>query len=373
VSDVELFKGMLAAPNDLVIVGGAVDVRVAFDVLPVPALAEVTVTLLFFTPPVVAVTFAPTRQDAPGAKAAPVRLTDVEPAVAIAVPPQVLLSPLGVVTTKPAGKLSVNATPVIETTLAAGFVMRKLSEVEPFTATLAAPKDFAMTGGLATVRFALAVLPVPPFVELTAPVVLVRLPDAVPVTFTTTVQVLFTATVPPVSDTLPEPAVAVTVPPHEFVRPLGVVTTSPAGSESVNATPVSATVFAGGFVTESVSEVVPFSGTADAPKAFAIEGGASIVTEADAVPPVPPCVEVTTLVVLFCVPAVMPVTFTANVQDELAARVAADRLTALAPEVPVIVPPPQVPVNPLGVETTNPVGKVSVKPTAARLCVVLLF
>lgn len=33
------------------------------------------------------------------------------PAVAVTVPPQVLLSPLGVATTKPAGKLSVKATP----------------------------------------------------------------------------------------------------------------------------------------------------------------------------------------------------------------------------------------------------------------------
>jgi hypothetical protein len=373
VSDVDPFSGILVAPNDLLIEGAEVEVRVAVDVLPVPALAEVTVTLLFFTPPLVAVTFAATMQDAPGAKVAPVKMTEVEPAVAVAVPPQVLLSPLGVVTTKPAGKLSVNAKPVIETTLAAGFVMRKLSEVELFTATPAAPKDFAMTGGLATVKFALAVLPVPPFVELTAPVVLVILPDDVPVTFTTRAQVLFTATVPPDSETLPDPAVAVAVPPQVFVSPLGVVTTSPAGSVSVNATPVSAAVFAAGFVIESVSEVVPFSGTADAPKAFAIEGGASTVTEADAVPPVPPCVEVTVLVVLFCVPAVMPVTFTENVQDALAASVAADRLTTFVPAVPVTVPPPQIPLNPLGVETTNPAGKVSVNPTPARTCVVLLF
>jgi hypothetical protein len=364
---------MLAAPNDLVIVGGAVEVSVAFDVLPVPAFVEVTVTLLFLTPPVVAVTLTEIAQDAPVAKVAPDKLTEAEPAAAVAVPPQELVSPLGVETTKPAGKASVNATPVSETTFAAGFVIVKLKDVEPFTGTLAAPKDFAITGGLATVRFALAVLPVPPFVELTAPVVLVRLPDVVPVTFTTRVQVLFTATFPPVSETLPDPAVAVAVPPQLFVSPLGVVTTSPAGSVSVNATPVSAAVFAAGFVIESVSEVVPFSGIADAPKAFAMEGGASTVTDADAVPPVPPCVEVTALVVLFCVPAVMPVTFTKNVQDALAASVAADRLTTLAPAVPVIVPPPQLPVNPLGVETTNPVGNVSVKPTPARLCVALLF
>jgi len=41
-SDVEPFSGMLAAPNDLVIAGGAVEVTVALEVLPVPPLAELT-------------------------------------------------------------------------------------------------------------------------------------------------------------------------------------------------------------------------------------------------------------------------------------------------------------------------------------------
>jgi len=41
VRDVEPFRGMLAAPNALMITGGAVTVMEAFDVLPVPSL-EVT-------------------------------------------------------------------------------------------------------------------------------------------------------------------------------------------------------------------------------------------------------------------------------------------------------------------------------------------
>jgi len=172
-SDVEPFRGMLAAPNDLVRTGGASAVSVAFDVLPVPALAEVTETLLFLTPPVVAVTFTETVQDALVARVAPVKLTAPEPAAAVAVPPQEFVKALGVETTKPAGKVSVNATPVSETVFAAGFVITKLKEVEPFTGTEAAPKDFTMDGGLATVRLAVAVLPVPPFVEVTLPVVFV--------------------------------------------------------------------------------------------------------------------------------------------------------------------------------------------------------
>ena len=48
-----------------------------------------------------------------------------------------------------------------------GFVMVKLSEVEPFNGMLEAPKAFAMVGGATTVIEALEVLPVPAFVEVT--------------------------------------------------------------------------------------------------------------------------------------------------------------------------------------------------------------
>ena len=68
-------------------------------------------------------------------------------------------------------------------------------------------------------------------------------------------------------------------------------------------------------------------------------------------------------VVLFCVPAAMPVTFTENVQELLAAIVPPLRLITFVPAVAVIVPAPQVPVRPFGVETTRPAGSVSLKPT----------
>ena len=53
-----------------------------------------------------------------------------------------------------------------------GLAMLNVSEVVPFSGIVAAPKSFVMVGGVATERFAVAVLPVPPFVEETAPVVL---------------------------------------------------------------------------------------------------------------------------------------------------------------------------------------------------------
>ena len=46
-------------------------------------------------------------QEAPAARAAPERLTEEDPAVAVAVPPHVLLRAGVGATTKPAGKLSV--------------------------------------------------------------------------------------------------------------------------------------------------------------------------------------------------------------------------------------------------------------------------
>jgi hypothetical protein len=101
------------------------------------------------------------------------RLTDPEPDVAATVPPQVLLT-LGVAaTTRPAGRLSANARP-LRARAAFGLVMLKLSDVVPFKGIEAAPKVLVMLGGVATVRVAEAVLPVPPLVELTAPVVLVN-------------------------------------------------------------------------------------------------------------------------------------------------------------------------------------------------------
>ena len=63
----------------------------------------------------------------------------------------------------------------------------------------------------------------------------------------------------------------VSVPPQTVVVP--VATVNPAGSVSVNATPVSA-VPALGLVIVNVSEVVAFSGIVVGLNAFAIDGGA---------------------------------------------------------------------------------------------------
>ena len=161
------FSGMLAAPKAFAIVGGATTVMDAFDVLPVPAFVEVTWTLLFFTPAVVPWTSIETVQLAPGISVAPLNDTDEDPPIAVAMLPQLLLRFGEEATTNPAGRLSVNATPFsVRFTLV--LVSVKVRLVVPFRGIVAAPKAFAMVGGLMTVRLAEEVdrAPVPAAVEL---------------------------------------------------------------------------------------------------------------------------------------------------------------------------------------------------------------
>lgn len=98
-------------------------------------------------------------------------------------------------------------------------------------------------------------------------------------------------------------------------------------------------------------------------KAFIIAGGATTVVVAVAVLPCPPFVEQTLLVVLFLTPALVPVTLTLKVQELFVANVAPDKRIEPDPPVAEIVPPLQELVNPFGVATTKPAGKVFVKPT----------
>jgi hypothetical protein len=157
-------------------------------------------------------------------------------------------------------------------------------------------------------------------------------------------------------------AVTVNVPPQWEL--LAVVTVSPVGRVSLNATPVNETGFPAGLVTVKVRVVVPFTAIPVGENDCAIDGGASTFSVADAVRPLPPSVDVIAEVVLVSAPALVPVTFTENVQDPAPARAAPDSVTELLPAVAVIVPPPQDPVSPLGVATVIPEGKVSLKPTA---------
>src|ERR1700691_435318 len=96
-----------------------------------------------------------------------------------------------------------------------------------------------------------------------------------------------------------------------------------------------------------------------APKATASDGGATTVRVAEAASPVPPWFEVTALVILVLVPAVVPVTCTEDEHEPLAAMVTPERLT-LPPPCAALGVPPQVLVCPLGDATTSPIGSASV-------------
>ena len=186
-----------------------------------------------------------------------------------------------------------------------------------------------------TVSVALAVLPVPPLVEVTAEVVLVLSPGLVPVTLIENVQEAPAARVAPARLTPPLPAVAVIAPPpHAPVRPLGVATRSPAGNASVNATPVSA-VTALGLLIVKLTDDVPPGVIDEGVRLLAIAGGTNAFTPSVALAtlPVPPLVEVTFPVTLVLSPGTAEVTLIEIVQEAPAVRVAPERLTLLPPEI----------------------------------------
>jgi len=165
------FTATLAGAKDFVKVGGATTVSVALEVLPGPPSVEVTLTALSFTPALIANTLTEKVQEDPGASVPPARVMVLPSMGAVTVPvPQV---PTGAAFTKtPAGRVSVNPMPV-SGMLLFGLVIRNVSVLLLFTGMLVGLKDLTMLGGAATISVAEAVRPVPPLVELTAPVVFV--------------------------------------------------------------------------------------------------------------------------------------------------------------------------------------------------------
>lgn len=86
------------------------------------------------------------------------------------VPPQTVNDAL--TTVMPACNVSLNATPVSASVLAAGFVIVKPRNEVALSAIVAGVNDFAMIGGASTAILAEAVKPVPPSVEAIAVVTL---------------------------------------------------------------------------------------------------------------------------------------------------------------------------------------------------------
>src|SRR5262245_12070265 len=121
----------------------------------------------------------------------PVRLMLVLLAAAVTVPPQEFVTPGVLATCKPLVNVSLNAIPFSATVFAAGFVIVKVTVVVPFSEMLSARNALLIVGGATTFRSAvLLVVPVPPSVEVIAPVVLLASPSTVPLTSTLNVQEL---------------------------------------------------------------------------------------------------------------------------------------------------------------------------------------
>jgi len=115
-----------------------------------------------------------------------------------------------------------------------------------------------------------------------------------------------------------------------------------------------------GLVRVKVSDVAAFGGIFAVPKTSVIAGAvAETVSVAFDVLPVPPSVEVI-CTLLFFTPGATPRTVTTIVHEVPGASVAPDRLAEVAPAVAVALPP-QLFVNPFGVATTSPAGRLSVK------------
>src|SRR4029079_2580254 len=99
-------------------------------------------------------------------------------------------------TSRPAGNVSVKATPV-SAVPALGFVIVKVSVLTPPTGIEFGENALAIAGAESAVNVSVPVLPVPPLVEVTLPVVFTLAPAVVAVTSTVTVHVPLAATVPP--------------------------------------------------------------------------------------------------------------------------------------------------------------------------------
>jgi len=362
------FIGMLAGLKALVMVGADTAAKIAEAAVPVPPLLELTVpVVLFRLPAVVAVTFTDTLQLPPTGIDPPVRLSELP--LAVKVPPQVLLVFGVLATVIPVGSVSLTATPVSASVLAAGLVMVSVSvelEAAP-TGMLLGANALVMVGGASTVRVAEALVPIPPLVDVRVPVVLVKTPPAVAVTFMETVQLPPAPggpTDPPLRLKVVDPEVTpVTEPPHVFTRLGGFATCMGVVEKlSLTARPVRATVFAAGLVIVSVRVEVPPTAMVEGENDFAISAGISTARLAVAVPPTPPFAEVTAPVVLTATPDCESVTFTEIVQLLLALTVAPVRLMpgsfGLGEKFP-----PQVLLAFAGEATTMGIGKVSLTPT----------
>src|SRR5262249_1722473 len=143
--------------------------------------------VLFLVPALVPVTFTETVHQPTGGIVTKLIAMLLAPGLAVTVGlTHVPARPLGLATTRPAGRLSFSAV-LTSVVLEFGFVKLKVSEVVPFRGTLAAPKALLTVGGWTTsTNTVLLKLPAPLSLALTGPVVFARVPVPVTSRFTPT-------------------------------------------------------------------------------------------------------------------------------------------------------------------------------------------
>jgi hypothetical protein len=202
-------------------------------VLPVPPLVDVTFPLVLVFVPFLSTVIVTFTVQIPLTPMVPFEnVIEEAPAVGakVGVPQPLVLALGGLATYIFPGKESVNATPFsVVVVFTAGLMIMKVSTLEPPLVMLVGLKPLLMTGGAITVKVALAVLPVPPFVEVTALLVFCFTPPIVPFTTTVTEHVPLMGRVPPDRLMLPPPATAVSVPPQLFVVVRVVLLITPVG------------------------------------------------------------------------------------------------------------------------------------------------
>src|SRR5262249_38145124 len=197
-------------------------------------------------------------------------------------------------------------------------------------------------------------------------------PVVVPVTFNGNVHDDDGAKLPPVKLTTDELATAViTAPPQEPINPFGVAMTNPAGSVSVNATPVRVVKIFGLEIVK-FRPILLFRGIVAAPNEIVIDGGLMTSRLAEGTLPVPASLELTEAVASVCKPSLTAFTLTEKEQFELPFSVRPERLIVFDPAVAVM-NPPQEPLIPLGVATTSPAGRKSANPTSCMATVLGLL
>ena len=306
-----------------------------------------------------------------------VRLVSPDKGAKLGLPPQPTVLTVGVVQiARPDGRASVNATP-FRVVLVLGLTTKKVSIVKVVVrGILGTAKALLMVGGATTVNEAvLEVVPGLLSVEVITPVVFGKIARVVPLTLTDTVHEVLRSKDTPSIPRLAAPATGTGLnfaeAPQSVAIALaagGLAISNPVGKLSPKVIPVkSVVVFRLRIV--KVSVVLPLIGMAPTAKALLTVGANITVRLSEAVPPLPPLVEVTTVDVFALIPPVVAVTSTLITQATPGTTEAPEIVNSVLPAAGLNVGDPQFVTDLAGVAATCKPSdsRLSVKPTPVNV------